>query len=112
MTDEPLAGLEGLRSDMTPMELAAKQQLDQLRAEGRLTDQHVIVEQLILALARGVGESAARGRAAGVALAARELREAIALLPQSVNDEFADLAAQLTAANAEARANAAKGRRK
>lgn len=109
MTDRtpPLDGLGDIRADQTPMEAAARRQLAQLRADGKLTDQHIIVEQLVLDLARAIGESAAKGRAAGVALAARELREALELLPHTVNDEFAELAEKMRQANEEANAKSA-----
>ncbi|HEY4267097.1 MAG TPA: hypothetical protein VGM94_02785 [Galbitalea sp.] len=94
-----LPGFEDLQPGETRMELAARRQIAKLREDGRLTDEHIIVEQMILDLSRAVGISAQKGRAAGVALAARELREAIALLPKTMSDEFADLQAELARAN-------------
>lgn len=94
-----LPGLDSPRPDATPMEQAARDTITRLRDEGRLTDQHQVPAQLVIDLARAVGISAEAGKAAGMAMAARELREALLLLPQTVNDEFGNLQRELEEAN-------------
>jgi hypothetical protein len=102
MTDQQpaLPGLDQISNADTLMEQAAGTLIKKLRDDGRLTDEHVLVCQLILDLSRAVGMSARAGKAAGMAMAARELREAIALLPKTVNDEFAGLIGKLNEAKA------------
>jgi hypothetical protein len=63
------------------MEKAAAKQLESLRGEGLLNASHGMLEQLIMDLARAVGHSAAAGRGSALAMASKELREAMFLLP-------------------------------
>lgn len=83
MTDEQptLPGLEPVRAGSSAIERAAHRQLTALQARGLLRDDHAIVVALIGELASVVGQSATRGRGSAVAMAAKELREAMALLP-------------------------------
>lgn len=90
-TQPTLPGMAPGRPDRTATEVAAQSILDRLRNEGQLKAEHALIAQLVLDLARAVGISADKGRASGVALAARELREAIALLPKSSADALAAL---------------------
>jgi hypothetical protein len=96
MTDSHLPGLEpptppAESTEPTRMELAAAKLLEQLRADGLLKAEHVLAEALILELCRAIGGSGAKGRASAVALASRELREALALLPKTGADAYKEL---------------------
>lgn len=83
-----LPGMEALSPAPTAMETAARVMLAHLNEQGLLGPQHALQVQLVMDLARAIGISAQKGRAAGMALASRELREAFALLPQSTDDAF------------------------
>jgi hypothetical protein len=103
-----LDGFESLRPDATAMEKAAHRIIGKLRAEGLLHDEHDLIAQTIVELSRAVGISAQSGKAAGMAMAAKELREFMTLLPAAEDD---DLTRELRAIEAEserARAAAAK----
>lgn len=63
---------------------AAYATLRALDDEHLLTPAHAVTCQLVLELARAVTAGVRSGRASAVALAARELREAIATLPTAV----------------------------
>lgn len=97
-----LAGLEPPTHPMTEIEKVARSAIDKLRAEGRLLDHHELAAQAVIDLARGVGEGARSGKSAGMAMAAKELREFMLLLPQTINDEFGALQEELRQANAAA----------
>jgi hypothetical protein len=102
MTDaQPeLTGLERLQPGATPMEKAAASQLDHLRGAGLLGPHTAMLEQLILDLARVIGLAAVKGRSAGMAMAARELREAIEQLPKGqVDSEWERIAREIAEAN-------------
>lgn len=94
-----LPGMAPLDAGPTPLEQAARIQLQKLADDGLLNDNHAIAVQLVLDLARAIGVSATRGRASAMALASKELREALALLPAHDTDEFSTLMAQLTASS-------------
>lgn len=76
-----LPGLGDLEPAATAMEVAARKQLERLAADGMIDESHAIVVQLVLDLARAVGLSTNKGRAAGAALAARQLMDALDRLP-------------------------------
>lgn len=85
-----LPGLSIPEPEKTAMEKAAQTYIDSLRESQLLQPHHVLTEQLILELARAIGLSAVKGRAAGMALASKQLMEAMESLPQPVgNDDFA-----------------------
>lgn len=110
--DQAVLALPGLEDTQpaggtTPLETAARRSLAALQASGLLEDRHAVTMQLVLDLARAVGRSAAKGQAAAAAMAAAQLREAWALLPQpdggTSGDEWDELARDLRAAAAEER---------
>jgi len=92
-----LPGMAPLDPGPTPLERAARIQIQKLADDGLLNENHAIAVQLVLDLSRAIGVSATRGRASAMALAAKELREALALLPANDTDEFSTLMAQLAA---------------
>lgn len=63
------------------IEAAAERQIAFLESQGRLTEDHAIVVELIRDLARAVGSSSVQRRGSALAMTAKELREALALLP-------------------------------
>lgn len=91
-----LPGMAPLDPGPSPLEQAARIQIKNLADRNLLNDDHAIAVQLVLDLARAIGVSATRGRASAMALAAKELREALALLPADTDDEFSALMAALT----------------
>lgn len=93
----PLPGLDAVDIPASPAETAAHRLLTWYNAQGLLTEQHVLLCQMILDLARAMGISATKGRAAGTALAAKQLLDALDRLPAG-GDEFAKIMAELTAA--------------
>lgn len=90
-----LPGMAPLETGPTALEQAARLQIQQLRDRNLLTADHAIAVQLVLDLSRAIGVSATRGRASAMALASKELREALALLPAGGTDEFDELMKQL-----------------
>ena len=77
-----------------------KMTLTALSDQNLLTERHAGIAQLCLDLAAAVGVGIVRGRASAVAMVARELREALAMLPEPEEgvegyDEFDQLAAEL-----------------
>lgn len=66
----------------TATELAAAKTLGHLNDAGVLRPEHALHVQLILDLARAVGLGVATGKASAVAMAAKQLTEAMALLPE------------------------------
>lgn len=96
-----LPGMAPLDAGPSPLEQAARLQIKHMRDRNLLTHEHAIAVQLVLDLARAIGVSATRGRASAMALAARELREALLLLPAGDTDEFAELMKQLESQNDE-----------
>lgn len=89
-SDPFLPGLEPPEAGATRLERAAHEQIQHLRDAGLLTSDHAIAVQLVLDLSRAIGISARNGRASAMALAAKELREALALLPTATNDDAFD----------------------
>lgn len=76
-----LEGLDPASDPSTPMEKAVERQIEWLTGQGKLDESHTIVVALIRELADVIGKSAGRGRGSSVALASKELREALLLLP-------------------------------
>lgn len=110
-TTPELPGFEDLRPDATAMEKAAHKLLKKLRDDGLLNDEHVLIEATIIDLSRAVGMSAQSGKAAGMAMAAKELREFMALLPKLEDDEWSQELRRIEAeaqADRDAKARAAK----
>lgn len=93
---------------ITALETAARRSLAALQASGLLEDRHAVTMQLVLDLARSVGRASDKGQAAAAAMAAAQLREAWALLPQPdgghQGDEWDELARDLRQAAADERA--------
>lgn len=83
--DVALPGLEEPAGRSTPLEDAARKSIQALQAQGLLGPEHAITLQLVLDLARAVGQSAG-SHASAAAMAAAQLREAWATLPQPVED--------------------------
>lgn len=114
MSDEYLPGLEpdptGPRS-LGALEAAARRSLQALADAGVLGPQHAMTMQLVLDLARAVG-LASGSHASAAAMAAAQLREAWATLPQPADavdgDEWDTLARELRAAAAEERTRHAR----
>lgn len=97
--DHPmLPGFELPRPGENRIGQAALKQLEKLRTEGALTDDHAIAAQLVLSLAQSVGGALASGKLtiAGVQ-GAKLLIEAIELLPETSEGGMGELAAQLRA---------------
>lgn len=86
------------------MEAAVERQLADLEAANLLTARHSIIVALIRELAGVIGQGAGRGRASAVAMASKELREALAMLPDDPGpeDPLAKLDAELAQAEAAA----------
>lgn len=76
----PAALVQGERP-VSAIEVAAVRHIEFLHSRGLLGPEHGLTAQLILDLSRSVGMGARAGKAAGVALAARQLMDAMALLP-------------------------------
>lgn len=99
----PLPGLAAPdRGGVTELERAARRSLAALDSAGLLQENHAVLMQLVLDLARAVGLGAASGRASAAAMAAAQLREAWAMLPTldmdtGSGDEWDKLAMELRA---------------
>lgn len=76
-----------LNEGPSPIEAAVERQLAWLEGRNLLDDSNAIVVALVKELADVIGKSAGRGRGSSVALASKELREALAMLPQPAGDE-------------------------
>lgn len=110
MTDQPtLPGMEPLSPHATPLETAAHAQLAYLEAEGLLGPHHALTVALVRQAAQVCGAAAMAGRGSAFALAAKELREAMALLPEAAGpaDPFEALVDEMREAEAAARRDAA-----
>lgn len=98
----PLLPLEDFLIQTTAkpaLQVAAEKYVSFLQDEGLLTEAHVLTVQLVLDLARACGLSASKGRASGMALASKELREALELLPKpEATDEFSEMMKAMQAA--------------
>lgn len=112
MSDQELdLGLDPPRESDSPMVRACHRTIDALRTDGKLTAANSLLVQLLLELSAAIDRGTRSGRASAVAMAARELRETVALLDPPPEDGDAGTAArQLLAdfvAHAEAVANGA-----
>ena len=65
----------------TPLEVAAQATLAALDADGLLEPRHALTSQLVLDLSSSIGAGVRTGKTAAVALAARQLLDALASLP-------------------------------
>lgn len=71
------------------LQVAAEKHIQKLKDSDLLTPEHYLAAQLTLDLAKVCGTAAAKGSASAVALASKELRETIAMLPEiSATDDF------------------------
>lgn len=96
-TAPTLPGLDAMAAPTSAMEVAARQQIAGLRDAGLIKPEHGLTVQLILELAAAIGKASAKGQAAALSMASRELREAMELLPKpAASDAFAEFMAQLT----------------
>lgn len=89
-----LPGLELPTTLVAPLDAAVRRTFAALAAEGLLEDRHAALMQLCLDLADSVANAKVSRRATAVALAARELRETLAMLPEpevTVDDGWAEL---------------------
>lgn len=113
--DAPLPGLEPVREGARthPLEHAARRTLAALHDRDALRDEHALHAQLVVDLARVIGESTRMGKASAAAMAAGQLLACLeALMPEDTDDTAADPFAELTreleaAAREEARRHAA-----
>lgn len=89
MTDpQPtLPGLEPLTPHASSLERAAAAQLAYLEGQRLLGPQHALVVSLVREAAKVAGAAAQGGKGAAFALASKELREALALLPVAAGPE-------------------------
>jgi len=95
--DEPqyLPGLEPSRESDSAMVKAARQTLAALHADDKLRPEHALLTQLILSLAAAIDGGTRSGRASAVAMAAKELREALLQLDPPPEEGQTDAAAVL-----------------
>lgn len=96
-TANPFLPLDSFATVGKPrMELAAERLVAHMHEQNLLEESHVLHVQMVLDLARVCGLSADKGRASGVAMASKELREILAMLPAAAtNDIMAELAAEM-----------------
>ncbi len=93
-----LPGFDPPRPGENKIGQAAIFQLEKLREEGALTDDHAIAAQLVLSLAQSVGGALSSGKLTIAAVSgAKLLIEAIELLPETSDGGMGELAAQLRA---------------
>ena len=98
-----LPGLATAGAPANSMQLAARTYLEHLQSLGKLEPQHGLTVQLVLELSTVVGKAAAKGQAAAMSMASRELREAMATLPAPASsDAFAAFMAELSGEQAAA----------
>lgn len=85
---------------MTQLETEARAHIEALRDAGRLGAGHRLLVALVLDLARTVGIGSSTGKAAGVAMASRQLLDAMAQLPalepETGSDEWGQVVAALS----------------
>lgn len=113
--DVPLPGLEAIEIEpghlvashggLTPLEVAARRSLAALDAAGVLTEAHALPMALVLDLSRAVAVGTRTGKASAAAMAAAQLREAFAMLPDlpagtAEDDPWTLLVAELRKAGA------------
>lgn len=89
-----LPGLDGPREYESPMVVAARQTLAALAELDRLEPRHAVLTQLILSLAEAIDRGTRTGRASAVALASKELREALLQLDPPPEDGDASVEAR------------------
>lgn len=97
MTDDPLflPGLEPPAAAETAMVKAARLTLAALRDADKLRPEHALLTQLILSLAAAIDGGTRSGRASAVAMASKELREALLQLDPPPEEANTDAAAAL-----------------
>jgi hypothetical protein len=103
MTDQPaLPGMDDPTDGPSPLEVAARRTLAALHAAGVLTEQHALPMALVLDLARAVSVGIRTGHASAAAMAAAQLRETYAMLPDLPDaptaDAWGDLVSDLRSA--------------
>lgn len=83
----------------SPMVVAAKLTLAELRRSGRVGARHAVQVQLVLALAQAIDAGSRSGRASAVAMAAAQLNETIERLdpPDESSPELRDRLAEFMA---------------
>lgn len=87
---EPIPGLT-VNEYRPPLEKAANEYISELEKQGLIKPVHALTVQLVKDLARAAGISARDGKASGMAMATKELREAMALLPSGGSDALAEI---------------------
>lgn len=96
-----LPGLEvpEVHTSDSPMVVAAKQTLAELKRAGALGARHSVRVQLVLSLAQAIDSGARAGRASAVAMAAAQLNETVDKLdpPDESNPELRDRLAEFMA---------------
>lgn len=79
---EPLPGMEDPQGPTSELEQAVRRTLRALRDQDLLEPRHAGTMELALVLARAVDAGVRSRRASAAAMAARELRETLAMLPE------------------------------
>lgn len=94
---QALPGLDTAGRASNAMLRAATDYIEYLRNLGLIEGHHVLTVQLVLGLAEVIGKASAKGQAAAMAMGAKELREAMDLLPmpQAEGDAFAQIIAKM-----------------
>lgn len=101
MTEDTLFNFSENNLLKPALQVAAEIHIAKLKGEGLLTEDKYVPAQLALELARVCGIASAKGRASAVAMASKELRETLALLPAlpsagtSFDDELAKFGIEL-----------------
>ncbi len=98
-----LPGIDPPRGPSSPLEKAVDRTLTALAASGLLEERHAGICELCRVMAQTVSIGVASRRSSGAALAAKELREALAMLPappegNGAMDEWEALARKLSEA--------------
>ena len=86
-TAPTLPGMDGAGTSPNMMQRAAAEYIQALRDRDLIKGHHVLTVQLVLDLAAAVGKASAKGQAAAMAMASKELREAMELLPVPVSND-------------------------
>ncbi|MCM3577440.1 hypothetical protein M3686_04735 [Micrococcus luteus] len=84
-----LPGFEQIGTPPNALAAAAEELIKRLHEQQLIEAHHVLTVQLVRELAGVMGKAAAKGQAAAMALASKELREAMAMLPQPANADDA-----------------------
>lgn len=98
-----LPGIDPPPGPQSPLEVAVDRTLAALHASGLITERHAGIAELCRVMAKTVSIGVASRRSSGAALAAKELREALAMLPEpaaadGAMDEWEALARKLSEA--------------